>query len=94
MSDDSEMWREVHADSQSKRADNQRRSTALLSARGIPFESFNEGLHLVVDHRIDFWPSTGKWIFRPPIKKQGRGVFKLLDALKLHTARSRKSSHV
>ena len=64
-----------------KKADNLAQSTQILTERGIPFTSHNNGVHLVVDSCFDFWPSTGKWIERETGKK-GRGVFNLLKHFK------------
>ena len=30
---------------------------------------------------IDFWPSTGKWMFREPNRREERGVKKLLKII-------------
>lgn len=65
---------------QSKRRDNKCKSTTLLQENGINFESKNEGIHLIIENKIDFWPSTGLWIVRGQSKKK-RGVFRLLKYL-------------
>jgi hypothetical protein len=68
------------------RRENMARSTAELQARGIPFTSHNNGVHLVVAGAWDFWPSTGPWISRqvgPSGKKrEGRGVLKLIARIR------------
>lgn len=58
---------------------NRDRSTELLVSRGVKFESHNHGYHLVVEAahgKIDFWPSTGRWLGRA--QGAGRGVKNLL----------------
>lgn len=74
-------WKEL---SQQKRASNRVSSAALLTSAGIPFESKNNGAHLVVQVGqaiADFWPGTGLWSIRGT-GKQSRGVRKLISALK------------
>lgn len=56
-------------------------STALLDKEKIPYEVKNNGIHYVVDGRIDYWPTTGKFIVRSN-KKTGRGIFNLLKEIK------------
>lgn len=64
-----------------KRALNTASSTDILAQRGVPFESKNNGAHLIVaGGRLDFWPSTGVFIERKT-GLRGRGVFKLLKVL-------------
>ena len=53
----------------------------LLNEKNIPFEERQEGIHFIVDHLFDFWPTTGKFINRET-KKHGRGVFNLLRNFK------------
>ena len=67
-----------------KLANNRNSSLELIKQTGLKFEIKNNGSHLVVFHddsAIDFWPSTGLWIFRKT-KWKGRGVFNLLKRLK------------
>ena len=81
-SETGELWREHKKARQAKRADNLRKSTELLTENGIWFESKNDGIHLIVgtDNKVDFWPSTGKWIVRAG--KSGRGVMNLVKYMK------------
>lgn len=70
--------------SMEKRACNRTNSALVLQEHGIPFESKNDGVHLVVGNKpylFDFWPGTGKWKCRRT-GNEGRGVFTLLDQLK------------
>lgn len=65
-----------------RRAQNRETSAAILTERGIPFESKNGGAHLVVTIGslvADFWPGTGKFITRGANSRTGRGVFRLIQ---------------
>jgi hypothetical protein len=64
-----------------KRASNRELSADYLKAYGISFESKNNGAHLIVMNKIDFWPGTGRWIVRAT-KKRGFGVKNLVKRLK------------
>lgn len=80
----SEMWRDLHAIRQEKRAKNRVNSADLLKEKGVAFSSHNGGAHLIIatdDVRADFWPGTGKFIFHRPKMFDGRGVFKLVQSL-------------
>lgn len=66
-------------ESQERRAKNRQGSADILTALGIPFESKNDGSHLVLtlpDRVIDFWPGTGLFTDRKT-RKNGRGVHAL-----------------
>jgi hypothetical protein len=84
--DDDDMsatFRVMKEASQEKRRSNLDNSTKLLRERGITFDVYNDGMHLVIrsgERVFDFWPSTGKWIERAS-KVDGRGVFNLLKAI-------------
>lgn len=78
-SDMGEMFNDWRAMKQQKKRYNMASSTDILRERGIPFESKNGGVHLIVKAAnmvVDFWPSTGKWTVRGG--RTSRGVFKLL----------------
>lgn len=77
MSEMAEFWRDVKGFYQDKRRTNLQSSTEIIKKAGIPFTSKNNGIHLIVMERWDFWPSTGLFIDRQT-KKKGRGVFNLL----------------
>lgn len=77
-----EDFREVRKDSQERRQEHRRRSPIALREAGIAFTSHNEGAHLIVAGEWDFWPGTGKWCHRGPPKKEGRGVFNLINRIK------------
>ena len=74
-----ENYKAMREHNKEKKTANMEYSTELLKTIGVPFESKNNGVHLVVqgrDCKIDYWPSTGKFITRNG--KQGRGVKNLL----------------
>lgn len=65
-----------------KKESNREWSTQHLKDEGIVFESKNNGIHLIVyvpdsELKIDFWPSTGKWIPRDT-GDQYRGIRNLI----------------
>ena len=79
-----DMWREIRLQRQEKRASNRESSAQMLLEHGIHFTSNNGGAHLIVQGPtcfIDFWPGTGKWIFRGSGKYQ-IGVRNLIGAIK------------
>ena len=80
MSDIGEAFEGQREASQIKRASNREASRRLLDDAGVAFTVHNDGAHLVVERRWDFWPGTGKWIDRRGGKYR-RGVFPLLAAI-------------
>jgi GH35 family endo-1,4-beta-xylanase len=80
MGDMAEIFNDMKDYKKMKRADNTRKSTALLKRFHIEFESKNNGAHLIVSD-YNFWPSTG--LFENRItKRTGRGVYNLIKKLK------------
>ena len=82
MGDMGEGWDEFKKRGQAKRRSNAEQSAQILTDRKIGFKTAN-GIHLIIEHNdfvVDFWPSTGKFIFRNSEIK-GRGVFKLIKRL-------------
>ena len=78
-----------------KTARNRESSARLLRDRGIAFTAHNRGAHLVVTHAgrtADFWPGTGKWIFRGMPGYEGRGVRNLVEKLRSNHERKPESS--
>ncbi len=78
-------WRDVKRAKKEKRAENTDRSTEILVIAGIPFVSKNNGAHLIVDGRYDFWPSTGLWMERDgrgAKRKKHRGIRSLIARIK------------
>jgi hypothetical protein len=80
MGDMGEFWNDVRSFQVAKRGHNAESSTKILKNKGVSFESKNNGAHLIVENRFDFWPSTGLFIERKTNRK-GRGVFNLLKLL-------------
>lgn len=78
MGDMADDFRVLRESGQKKRRDNRVHSTELLKQQGIPFESKNGGVHLIVDGCVDFWPSTGLFIPRDTKYSKDRGVFRLM----------------
>ena len=76
-------YEHLREESRKNRERNKMQSTAILLRNKIDFTIHNNGVHLVVTHNgrtVDFWPSTGKFIFRNTNYK-GRGVFNLIKKL-------------
>jgi hypothetical protein len=72
---------EPRESSQDKRAYNRENSNRLLRENGYQFEEKNGAAHLIVQTMrgiVDFWPGTGKFIFRES-RLEGRGVFNLMQ---------------
>ena len=83
MGDMGEGWDEYKKERQAKKLSNKENSIRLLIEKNIYFESRNNEIHLIVKHNgfvVDFWASTGKFIFRNAQIK-GRGVFNLIKYL-------------
>lgn len=83
MTDVTQMWKDVHQESRTKRAKNRQSGAEQLTTAGVVFVSRNMGAHLIVgsgDDRVDYWPGTGKW--KAVDGKQGRGIKGLLVFLK------------
>lgn len=69
-----------HDRGKAKRASNREYGHAKLTELKIPFESKNNGAHLIVtgpDGLIDFWPATGKFKIRAT-GESDRGIRKLI----------------
>ncbi len=83
--------------SKEKRADNKQKSTTILTNLGIPFTSRNNGVHLIIGYQsktIDFYPSTGVWIYRgSPENQRGRGIFELLKSFGISTEKKDYGNH-
>lgn len=75
---------DMQQESVDRRANNRQKSAEILTRNNINFEPKNHGAHLVVTHKdvtVDFWPGTGKFVFRGR-PTYGRGVFNLLRKLR------------
>ena len=83
MGDTGDTYNAMKAQGQANRSHNREQSPLYLSERGIPFESKNNGAHLIVEGKdcyIDFWPGTGKWKTR-----KGKSGFGARNLAKLIT---------
>ena len=59
-----------------------REAKEILWRYDIKFRTANYGLHFMIEHerrRIDFWPTTERWIARGFHDVQGWGIVALLD---------------
>lgn len=85
------------AASQAKRAGNREFSTNLLRDRGVEFTSHNDGAHLVVLGKWNFWPGTGKFAERRGTAsrrpREGRGVHRLLTLIEEDTVASERKEN-
>lgn len=63
-----------------KRENNRKQSVLSLMHEAIPFESHNDGVHIIIKTpvRIDFWPGTGLWKTADG-KIEQRGVRNLIN---------------
>ena len=77
MGDMGDDFRAMKAHSQEKRARNREYGAKALREAGVPFESKNDGAHLIVKSAINYWPGTGLWSERSGSAK-GRGIKSLL----------------
>lgn len=80
--------RETKEETLRKKKEAREEIIAILNRNNVKFESFNDGIHLVVrvgnpQILVDFWPSGGLWLARET-GHSGRGVFKLLDFVIQH----------
>ena len=67
-----------------KKLNNIKSSRHILNRAGISVEVRNGGNHLIIHALrgiIDFWPSTGKFVWRST-QESGRGVFNLIKQCK------------
>lgn len=83
MGDVGDTFRALNDARRDKRWANVDAAEHILKSKSIDFEVKNMGVHFIVRHNgytVDFWPSTGKWIFRKADKK-GRGIHNMLRGL-------------
>lgn len=82
-------YRDMKAIRQQNRERNRKHGAELLTQHGIEFTTKNDGAHLVVTHNgriADYWPGTGKYIFRD--RGKGRGIFSLLKVFGIEVPRA------
>ena len=65
---------------QERKQANKANGTEKIKRSGYSFVTHNDGLHIVIENRVDYWPSTGKFIDRQT-KRKGRGILPLLKYL-------------
>jgi hypothetical protein len=87
MGDTGDDFRAMREESKERRADNREASAELLRDAGIEFLSKNDGAHLIIEGRIDFWPGTGLWV-RRSTHLRARGVKALINFVKTHPQES------
>lgn len=84
MGDEGEYWAvegpRMKEESMRRRARNRKFGAERLAECRVPFDSKNDGAHLIVDNRIDYWPGTGLWIERKS-SYTGRGIQSLLNRI-------------
>lgn len=80
MSETVDFYRAMKEDGRRAKYDHLVANTAELERRKIPFASKNDGLHLIIADRWDFWPSTGKWFDKVRMKR-GHDIESLLSSI-------------
>lgn len=68
-------------ESKERRARNRERGAGELERAGIAFTAKNNGAHLIVADRVDYWPGTGLWKDRE-VPHDGRGINALVDYMR------------
>ena len=85
MSEIGDMYDEYHAWQREQKAARKDEAVDILAEKGVEYTVHNEGLHFVVDglfdQKVDFWPTTGRWMARGKSGRQrnGYGVESLLS---------------
>lgn len=92
MGDVGETFNAMREDSKHRRSDNRKNAVMLLNQNKTKFVIKNGGAHIVINDPyrgfVDFWPGTGKYIFRTHqecnkrANVTGRGIFNLMKKLK------------
>ncbi len=79
-------WRDLNTAFRQERFDRADQDIALLKRLGVVYTTNENGDHMMIDDkvhgRIDFWPTTGRWICTPA-KRRSRGIASLLDFLSI-----------
>jgi len=56
-----EMWRDHRAMKSKRRYERRIENMRMLAESGLEHSVYNDGTHVRVLNRFDFWPSSGKW---------------------------------
>lgn len=78
--EDKELYKFLRDHARCEKRDRLKANTAELERRKIPFAAKNDGVHLIIADRWDFWPSTGKWFDRTRMKR-GHDLQPLLSSI-------------
>ena len=87
MGDMREVYDDMKAHSKEKKLSNIESARELFKHHNIDYEEKNNGVHWIVvsplkdNEIVDYYPSTGKWIYRKG--GTGRGVLNLLRKFRL-----------
>lgn len=77
-------FRAIREAEQAEKAKRRDDAPRILAQHDVGFRSYNDGVHLFVRGRVDFYPGTQNWRDRKTYKV-GRGVFALLRHLGVQT---------
>jgi hypothetical protein len=83
MSEIGETWAGIKKVQKEAKTSRYEANMRILANSGIPYVAYNNGLHIIVDSYVDFWPSTGRWRLRGSSIRY-YGVVKLIDNYKKH----------
>lgn len=75
-----EYWAMIREDRNNKKQDHAKEFMKAIESSGLHFRIKNGGDHVVINDRVDCWPTTGRWIIRTT-KETGRGISSLLRRL-------------
>lgn len=82
MGEQVEHFRAAHKIDQQERAERREVALRTLRQHDVGFVAWNDGAHLLVRGRVDYWPGRGRWRARDT-REEGRGVWSLLRFLGL-----------
>lgn len=84
MGDQIDYFRALRDANRDERAKRREAAPRVLAQHDVGFRSYNDGVHLYVRSRVDFYPGTERWRDRET-GQRGRGVFSLLRHLGVAT---------
>lgn len=76
-----EKFRARREESQARRERHRQMAPEMLRQAGFRFLERNDGAHLIVEDRVDFWPGTGRWMVRTS-GRVGYGIVNLIAFLR------------